>query len=179
MDGNDIFGEIDDQDNGVEIKEHVPDKHENDYLECDFNFLSEQRCIEDFDLNLLNQNTAKAEEIQYSMPMNYQVKIETVSHTIVLKLMNHQLNIVLFVFIINRKDFMLVNMLSTHIGRCQRMFQYLNSTYIRPYHLHALPIYPRHHRQHHSIPYHQVAHKSSQNVDVSLKIGITAMSSEA
>lgn len=73
---------------------------------------------------------------------------------------------------------MLVNMLSTHIGRCQRMFQYLNSTYIRPYHLHALQKYPHHHHQLHSIPYHQIVHNSSQNVDVSQKIGITAMWSE-
>lgn len=98
MDGNDIFGEIDDQDNGMEIQEHVPLKHENDYVECDYNFLSEQRCIDDFDLNLLNQNIAIAEEIQNSMPMNYQVKIETVSDIIVLSLMNNQLNNVLFIF---------------------------------------------------------------------------------
>jgi hypothetical protein len=122
LDGHDLFGEMDYQNNGFEVQEHVPSKHENGYVECDIKNFSEQ-CISEFDLDLLNTCMTKPEEIQYSMPMNYQVKMETVSDTIVLSLMHNQLNIVLY-FIVNRKGFMLVIMLSTHIGRCQRMFQY-------------------------------------------------------
>lgn len=91
MDGQDLFGEF-------EYQEQIPIKHENDYLGYDNEFLSEQRCIEDFDLNFLtfgHQNNAQTEEIQYSMPMDYQVKMETVSHNIVLSLMNSQLMLVL------------------------------------------------------------------------------------
>lgn len=87
LDRLDIFGEFDEQ-------EHILTKHENDYLEYDNMFLSEQRCIEDFDLTFLtfgDQINAQTEEIQYSMPMDYQVKMETVSHEVLFSLLNSQL----------------------------------------------------------------------------------------